>query len=1028
MRFQKDTFVGAVTALRFSADGSLLYAAVGCTLYVYDSARGTICTAPLDVWSQGTIHGMDMGVSSAAGALALCFGQKQVALLQNVAQTPSEAAVAVHGDAIVAATECVDWVLDARLLLDEIVSTAVPLPPVAIGLAHNMIHVWDPNANTILHEFQCTERSILYAMGLYGRSLDSLVVAAGTVFQHILLWAPTDTTAPIAPAQRLHQHDGVLFQLEWSATGRTLASVSDDRSVQLWSNAHDDVEPTLAPRVSRDEALALRFQSRFRAWGHTARVWDVQFCHDGRLVSASEDATCKLWSATTGDCLATLVGHVDTNVWRVAVHPRRDVSVVATGGGDNAIKLWDVDQAIHAQSVAAARPFATMDGLSLRNMVALPSALYWISDQGHVGVQPIAEPVVAPVIVNVHANVCCVSGTTDVVAVGDVKGQLMLLTPTTLDTVAVVPLAHAGRIMSIWCLDDGVTIYTTGVDLKLREWRYHATALALVATYQCPSKTCMASLVTHDATLWCGDARGNICAFHRPSSSTSPDDIIQPYLVRVQVHGKDVVRPLDFSAASTSSSFERVSQVSSLAWHAGRLYSCGYDGYMCTLAVEKMSSSSAVPALVVRRRVAVKGISTLKTLSWTPSGDLVVFGFHASHGIVVNVTQNLRLLALDCGGWRRPHALHLDHATGGHVLGFALPKSSALHVHRSSVRTCSSLFRTPASWHGQHHSKMGCCIAAVGQHHVVTGSEDGSLKLHPVASSSSIRCVDTVSMHVTNVRALNVVGDWVVSGGGKQSIHLWRATDAALDHMAEYTPTNVSQDQRILALAATAIDDETLAVFATNSEGQLTFLTARADSGLTMRATWSDSDKPILSCAVGLGFLVTGATDGHVVVWDVAALLGQLTDDVVAPTAPVYKYRAHDMGANCICLRPTGAASFDVLSGGDDQCIAHAAVVFDRDAATSLQVRHLPGVQNASASALKTIQSLGDVVVAAGYDQRVTAWHVDNAAGTLTWASAAFSEVADIAGVALRPSTTKNATQVVVVGKGMQTMTLHHAK
>ncbi|RHY28209.1 hypothetical protein DYB32_006137 [Aphanomyces invadans] len=548
MDVTKGEFVGAVTALHFSADGSLLYAAVGCTLYVYDSATGKMFTSPLSIWSQGTIHGIDIG-RTRTSSLVLCFGQKQLGLVTSFPDSSSE--VTPLSPSIVA-TECMDWILDARLLLDDMDSSKVALPKIAVGLSHNMVHIWDPSTQAMLQRCQSQV------------------------------------------TQRLHRH-----------------------------------------------------------------VWSV-----------------------AGECLATLSGHLDTNVWRVAVHPIH-TTWVATGGGDNAIKLWDVDSHIANQSLVHVKAVPTLvapsattnDGglvaerskknhhaMAVRSLVALASSIVWISDQGHVGKSSWSAH--APAVVQqFQSNVCCVAATTDLIAVGDVTGHLRMLSGTSLAELAIVQ-GHMGRIMSIWIIETshreigGVTVFTTGVDLTLREWTFHSptSSLTLVATYQCPSKNgCISALAipttdggNDDRTLlWCGDARGNLC----------------------------------------------------------------------------------------------------------------------------------------------------------------VPRQ-------------------------------------------------------------------------------------------------------------------------------------------------------------------------------------------------------------------VYQYRAHDMGVNCVCIRPTGATTFDIVSGGDDQCITHAAV--DATDRSNITVRHLHGKRNASASALKAIQAMDDVVVAAGYDQRVTAWEM-NGGHEWTRRGVAYSECADIAGVALRRCD-GGAIEAVVVGKGMQTI------
>ncbi|VDO41311.1 unnamed protein product, partial [Onchocerca flexuosa] len=73
---------------------------------------------------------------------------------------------------------------------------------------------------------------------------------------------------------------------------------------------------------------------------HTDWVNDIVLCCGGRnLISASSDTTVKVWNAQKGFCMSTLRTHRD---YVRALAYARDVEMVASGGFDQLIYLWDV--------------------------------------------------------------------------------------------------------------------------------------------------------------------------------------------------------------------------------------------------------------------------------------------------------------------------------------------------------------------------------------------------------------------------------------------------------------------------------------------------------------------------------------------------------------------------------------------------------------------------------------------------------------------------------------------------------------
>ena len=106
---------------------------------------------------------------------------------------------------------------------------------------------------------------------------------------------------------------------------------------------HHPVEPVIASGADNTVYLwDLETQQRLHALeGHTGKIWQVEFCTDGRLLaSASFDQSTRLWDWKLGTCLHAFQGH---GTWVFGIGFSPDGKMLATSGMDKTVKLWNCE-------------------------------------------------------------------------------------------------------------------------------------------------------------------------------------------------------------------------------------------------------------------------------------------------------------------------------------------------------------------------------------------------------------------------------------------------------------------------------------------------------------------------------------------------------------------------------------------------------------------------------------------------------------------------------------------------------------
>ncbi|KAI0748620.1 WD40 repeat-like protein [Daedaleopsis nitida] len=133
---------------------------------------------------------------------------------------------------------------------------------------------------------------------------------------------------PRVTTTMLSQHSDEVWNLEWSHSGRYLATASKDKTAIIWR-----VEYEKHPQSRRVEpVLTLR--------DHPYPVGCVAWSLDDSILLTAAEHFIRLWNTRTGACMRVLDQHTDV-VTALAWLP--DGSGFISGGLDRKIILWDAD-------------------------------------------------------------------------------------------------------------------------------------------------------------------------------------------------------------------------------------------------------------------------------------------------------------------------------------------------------------------------------------------------------------------------------------------------------------------------------------------------------------------------------------------------------------------------------------------------------------------------------------------------------------------------------------------------------------
>ena len=637
--------------------------------------------------------------------------------------------------------------------------------------SRNELVIYNLSQKKIINKLFGPQRCILYSGKIIQNNEDCLVIASGTVFKTIYLWA-VDKDYHLIEIQSLSGHDGVIFSIDYNQTHNVLISASDDRSIRIWTGSSDSVSGISFWKGNK-------FTSSHIYYGHTARIWKVSILllyedkNSATIFSVGEDSTIFAWSLLPPYRMIHKRAFLRNNrIWCSTF--TNDGLLI--GGSDSSIKFITLDDIFSQNSfnlnryeiqvkMPKAIRFLRTKECELEMFASSINGNFHLFSNGSFHEVQLSTINAHETIGHYFKDFICMDNSSNSLVIGSKFGHLGLLSHINQNwrityfqkhfNSKIFNVSFVADDHFICCIDGGIfNLFQVVGNEDINQLEDTQFVLPVIRH---PWTSCGLLI---DQILIVGDYSGNIFAFKLKDRN--------PFSEHRQIHGSNGVTSL------------RQRPNSNL------VYSSGRNGKIFEYLLEKTCNYD----LKLLRTFAI-----FPEMEWivgfqfgltSPFILKYVYGFESSNFRLWDLEENCIVFEEACGGGHRSWDLILCHQPNGDtMMNFAYSKKDKLQfVQRilpiskvSSLETYSSLPR-----------KINCCSLIYETDLLsffLIGGEDTYIQVVKVdKQNETVFLLTTLNGHISNISSIKCIpfGSenenqntfYICSVGGRSQIMIWK--------------------------------------------------------------------------------------------------------------------------------------------------------------------------------------------------------------------------------------------------------------